>query len=73
MYRLAVAPEQRRRGVGLALVREGERRLSARGARRVTALVGAEDDQALALWRAAGFEHDRLVSRFVKNLRGGAG
>src|SRR3954471_16510745 len=68
MYRLAVAVEHRRRGVGLELVRAGERRLYECGARRVTALVGSEDDDAVALWRAAGFDHDRLVSRLVKNL-----
>jgi ribosomal protein S18 acetylase RimI-like enzyme len=68
MYRLAVAVDQRRSGTGLALVREGERRLYEAGARRVTALVGGEDDEAIGLWRAAGFEHDPLVSRFVKNL-----
>lgn len=39
--------------------------------RRVTALVGAEDEDAIALWRAAGYGHDRLVSRFVKNLGSG--
>lgn len=70
MYRLAVAVDQRRLGIGLALVRAGERRLWDCGARRVTALVGAEDDDATALWHAAGYEHDRLVSRFVKNLEG---
>jgi ribosomal protein S18 acetylase RimI-like enzyme len=70
MYRLAVAPEHRREGIGLALVRAGERRLWNCGGRRVTALVGAADDDATGLWHAAGYEHDRLVSRFVKNLGG---
>jgi ribosomal protein S18 acetylase RimI-like enzyme len=69
MYRLAVAAGHRRRGAGIALVRAGERRLYECGARRVTALVGSEDEDAVALWRAAGYEHDRNVSRFVKNLR----
>jgi ribosomal protein S18 acetylase RimI-like enzyme len=69
LYRLAVASDQRRQGIGLALVRAGERRLYECGARWVTALVGGEDDEATALWRAAGFERDPLVSRFVKNLQ----
>jgi ribosomal protein S18 acetylase RimI-like enzyme len=69
LYRLAVASDRRRQGIGLAMVRAGERRLYECGARRVTALVGGEDDEATALWRAAGFEHDHLVARFVKNLR----
>jgi ribosomal protein S18 acetylase RimI-like enzyme len=68
MYRLAVAVEERRSGVGLALVRAGEEHLRGCGARRVTALVGAEDEGAAALWRAAEYVHDRRVSRFVRNL-----
>jgi len=68
MYRLAVAVEERRSGVGLALVRAGEEHLRDCGARRITALVGAEDEGALALWRAADYAHDRQVSRFVRNL-----
>jgi ribosomal protein S18 acetylase RimI-like enzyme len=68
MYRLAVDTGHHRRGAGIALVRAGERRLYECGARRVTALVGSEDEDAVALWRAAGYEHDQNVSRFVKNL-----
>jgi ribosomal protein S18 acetylase RimI-like enzyme len=68
MYRLAVTVEERRSGVGLALVRAGEEHLRECGARRVTALVGAEDEGAAALWRAADYVHDRQVSRFVRNL-----
>jgi ribosomal protein S18 acetylase RimI-like enzyme len=68
MYRLAVVAERRRRGVARALVAEGEARLHARGARRITALVGREDDVAVALWRAAGYADDAGIARFVKNL-----
>jgi ribosomal protein S18 acetylase RimI-like enzyme len=68
MYRLAVAVEERRSGVGLALVRAGEEHLRECGARRVTALVGADDEGAAALWLAADYAHDRHVSRFVRNL-----
>jgi ribosomal protein S18 acetylase RimI-like enzyme len=68
MYRLTVAPEHRRSGIGLQLVQAGERHLYERGARRVTALVGGEDEGAIALWRAAGYEHDMLIARFVRNL-----
>src|SRR3954451_12679645 len=48
MYRLAVRPELRRRGWGLALVRAGERRLHDLGAKRITALVGRGDEPAEA-------------------------
>jgi ribosomal protein S18 acetylase RimI-like enzyme len=68
MYRLAVLPEHRRRGIAIALVREGERRLHARGARRVNALVGREEEAAPGLWRRAGYAGDETVLRFVRNL-----
>src|SRR5688572_22149651 len=46
MYRLAVLPAFRRRGVARSLVREAEMRLRALGARRITALVVGEHDWA---------------------------
>ena len=68
IYRLAVAPEHRRRGLGLALVEAAEARLRAVGAPRVTALVAREEADAVALWRAAGYGDDAAISRYVKNL-----
>jgi len=68
MYRLAVAPEQRRTGVASELVLAGEAALRSRGARRITALVGRGDPVAMALWRSAGYAHDPQIARFVKNL-----
>lgn len=68
LYRLAVAPGKRRRGIALALVGEAERRLRALGAPRVTALVTEADLAAVALWRAAGFERDDAIGRYVRRL-----
>ena len=68
LYRLVVEPGARRRGVGRDLVAEGERRLRARGARRVTVLVGREEDHAGEFWQAVGYLDDPKVARFVKNL-----
>jgi len=68
MYRLTVAPSFRRRGIGLALVREGERRLRAGGTPRITALVAHDDEVACALWSAAGYALDREIVRFVRNI-----
>jgi ribosomal protein S18 acetylase RimI-like enzyme len=68
MYRLAVRADHRRRGIALALVEAGHRHLRSLGARRVTALVGVEESEAAALWRAAGYEHDLRINRFVLNL-----
>jgi ribosomal protein S18 acetylase RimI-like enzyme len=68
LYRLAVHPDQRRRGIALELVQEGERQLRLKGARRVTALVAREDDVAGALWIAAGYAYDDVIGRFVRNV-----
>jgi ribosomal protein S18 acetylase RimI-like enzyme len=69
LYRLAVLPSARRRGIALRLVAEAERRLTEKGAVRLSALVMSEHDPAVALWRAAGYTHDPRVGRFVRSLR----
>jgi ribosomal protein S18 acetylase RimI-like enzyme len=68
MYRLAVEPERRRRGIGALLIDEAERRLRDAGARRVTALIARADEVAVAAWEAAGYERDPYVARWVKNV-----
>ena len=55
-YRLAVLPELRRRGIAAALVRAGEERLRAAGARRLAAIVRRRPTAA-GFWTAAGYEH----------------
>jgi ribosomal protein S18 acetylase RimI-like enzyme len=68
LYRLAVRFEQRRRGTGLALVRTGEENLHRQDTRRITALVGYEDEVAAAFWESAGYPQDREIDRRVRNL-----
>jgi ribosomal protein S18 acetylase RimI-like enzyme len=68
MYRLAVRREDRRRGIGLALVRAGEAHLRRQGAARVTALVGYGDEVAAEFWESAGYPQDRQIGRRVRNL-----
>jgi ribosomal protein S18 acetylase RimI-like enzyme len=68
MYRLAVLPAYRGRGIGRRLVEAGHERLCAKGARRVTALVAHAEEEATALWRAAGYRFDEQMARFVRNL-----
>jgi len=68
MYRLAVRFEHRRRGIGLALVQAGEEHLRCQGARRITALVGYEDEVAAAFWVSAGYPQDLEMGRRVRNL-----
>jgi ribosomal protein S18 acetylase RimI-like enzyme len=67
MYRLAVLEAHRRRGVARMLVDEAHRRLAARGARRVTALVAPGEDEAIGLWEAMGYARDGMA-RHVRNL-----
>jgi ribosomal protein S18 acetylase RimI-like enzyme len=67
-YRLAVAPEHRRRGLATALVREGESRLSQRGAVRVDATVPTDDPIARGFWIAAGYQCESNRSRLVRHL-----
>jgi len=67
MYRLAVAPHVRRRGIASSLVAEGERRLRAQGCRRVTALVVDADPHAAEFW--TGVDYVRYpMKRFVRTL-----
>jgi ribosomal protein S18 acetylase RimI-like enzyme len=66
MYRLAVAPDRRREGIALALVREGERRLAEHGCIRFAAIVLHDEPDATGFWRAAGYDRDERVVRFVK-------
>jgi ribosomal protein S18 acetylase RimI-like enzyme len=68
MYRLAVLPEWRRRGIATELVELAHERLRAKGARRVTALVAHDEADAAELWRTAGYEFDERMARFVRNL-----
>jgi ribosomal protein S18 acetylase RimI-like enzyme len=67
MYRLAVAPSHRRRGVARSLVDEGERQLHALGAKRLHLVVAADQDSAQAFWTAVGYGQTEQL-RFVKTL-----
>ena len=68
MYRLAVPPDYRRRGIARSLVEEVERRLRAKGARRITALVAKSEEHAAAFWEAIGYPNDVRIHRHVKTL-----
>jgi ribosomal protein S18 acetylase RimI-like enzyme len=67
LYRLAVLPGHRRAGIATALVREGERRLVAAGARRLAAIVLEGEPAAAAFWAHAGYELQPGAGRFAKS------
>jgi ribosomal protein S18 acetylase RimI-like enzyme len=65
IYRLAVAPDARRAGLGRRLVVEAEQRLAGLGARRLQTFVVATDAQATGFWRSSGWEEQVERLRFV--------
>ncbi len=68
MYRLAVAPDYRRRGIARKLVGAVERRLRLLGAERITALVTKHEEPAKAFWRSVDYVDDAEMGRYAKNI-----
>ncbi|WP_284418540.1 GNAT family N-acetyltransferase [Streptomyces albus] len=70
LYRLAVLPSHRRRGVSRALLAAAERRFTALGGRRGDAMVLDANERAHRAWEAAGYAPQPEWSRWVKSLTG---
>ncbi|MBO8188603.1 GNAT family N-acetyltransferase [Streptomyces spirodelae] len=68
LYRLAVLPSQRRRGISRALLAAAEERFTALGGRRGDAMVLDENERAHRAWQAAGYTPQPQWSRWVKTL-----
>ena len=66
VYRLAVAPSHRRRGLARRLLAEAEAHLHSVGGRRLQAIVVETEPAATGFWRAGGWEEQRHRLRFVK-------
>ena len=69
LYRLAVRPGWRRRGVGSALLQAAEDRFTDLGAGRADAMVLDSNDLGQNLWRASGYRRQDDWRRWVKELR----
>ncbi|MGP0029541.1 MAG: GNAT family N-acetyltransferase [Acidimicrobiales bacterium] len=65
IYRLAVAPSHRRRGLGSRLIAAARSRLSDAGAVRLQAIVVATDPVATGFWQASDWERQVHHLRFV--------
>lgn len=64
LYRLAVLPEERRRGFGEGLLNDFLQECRRRGAVRVFLEVRAKNTPALSLYRKAGFEKIAVRKRY---------
>jgi len=68
LYRLAVAPDRRRQGIGRLLIEAAEQRFAAFGGRRADAMVLERNQTAHGAWAAAGYQREEHWRRWVKPL-----
>ncbi|WP_433514999.1 GNAT family N-acetyltransferase [Nonomuraea sp. CA-143628] len=69
LYRLAVHPSHRRKGIATTLLAAAESRFAAFGAFRADAMVLDDNVSAHGAWSAAGYALQPMWSRWVKPLK----
>jgi ribosomal protein S18 acetylase RimI-like enzyme len=72
LYRLAVHPAARRRGIATALLEAGAARLAALGATRLDAMVLEGNELGQAVWRVSGYTPQAQWRRWVRPAGGPA-
>ena len=71
LYRVAVQPDWRRRGVVRGLIATAELRFAEAGSRRVDAMVLEDNELGHKAWRALGYAPQPQWRRWVKRLNRG--
>jgi ribosomal protein S18 acetylase RimI-like enzyme len=66
VYRIVVAPDCRRAGLGRRLLNEAENRLRRMGARRMHAIVVGTDPRAVGFWEGSDWEKQSSQLRFTR-------
>ena len=69
IYHLAVNPEHQRKRIGVGLVREVEKRLVAKGAKKVNAQVYKWNERSSEFFKAIGYEAQPDLIMIGKQLR----
>ena len=69
LYRFAVHPDRRRRGIGRALLDAADQRFGGFGGHRADAMVLADNEIAQPAWAAAGYTPQPEWVRWVKPLK----
>ncbi|GAB2514844.1 GNAT family N-acetyltransferase [Nocardia heshunensis] len=68
IYRLAVAPDHRRKGIGGRLIQAAEQRFARLGGTRADAMVLDENNLGQQAWKTNGYAPQPEWSRWVKPL-----
>ncbi len=69
IYHLVVKPEHQRKGIGAGLIREVEKRLVAKAAKKVNAQVYKSNERSSEFFKSIGYEAQRDLVMIGKQLR----